>query len=136
MQTLLEEIKNLYRKDYTDKVRMQVLADAKIESDDESSMHTMAIAFKVYDRLAYPEPDMFNEEALDYEVQICDTVREMATQYLLHQLNNYEDQSSVKVTQTEGFTQINGYGRNLLHQATILVSDHTVYITLYFSGQW
>lgn len=139
MQKLLKTILDAHQKNYSEKVRIQVLANNTIESDDESSMQTIAIAFKVYPNLAYPEPNTFDEDAFDYEVQASEDAEALAKGYLksyiADMLKNYPG-DCIKYQETLGLTQIQGLGSNLLYQATILVTDYTLYITLYQTGQW
>lgn len=140
MQKLLEAILNAHQKNYSDTVEIQTLANTNIESDDESSMQTLVISFKVPKDLLYPEPNIISDEALNKEIQASEDAEAIAKGYLKEYIKDclklYPGDCLKENTDIPGLTQISGIGSNLLYQATILVTDHTLYITLYQTGQW
>lgn len=136
MQNLLNLIQEAHQRDYSETVKMEILANNTIESEDESSMQTIAISFKVSKDLLYPEPNQFSEEALNKEIQASEKSFEIAKEYLISQLKSQYNWITPQVTQTMGLCQIQGIASNMLYLANILVTDHTLYITLTYTGQW
>lgn len=119
--------------------QVQIFANAmhSTESLDESKMQTMAITIKtrpnckpIYD---YDNPDDSPEIQCQELAYI--TAKTMLETYICNMLKDCSD-TDIKISGTNGFSLIQGFGQNLLYNATLLLTDETLYITLTETGQF